>query len=130
VRENTIAGDKIFVWDDLNTGAIVLWSQRDNIGNFHEKYAFLPVSLQQYWTPYAQDYRVNQVKITSDLKRNNPKYIVYVWSYGWFDTLGGGAVREMFESEKKAFSGFFEILSLNYELEKTIGSCRIYRRRL
>lgn len=141
IKEHSTPKDEIFVWDDLNTGAITLWSGRDNVGNFHEKYAFLPARLREYWIPYAEDYRLNQRKIIFDLTKDKPKYIVFVWGYNEdisseniikshaTHNLGLDFLRQAFEYEREAFPEFFSILQNNYTLEKKINSCRIYRLR-
>lgn len=141
VKERTTPEDKIFVWDELNTGSIILWSGRANLGRFHEKYAYLPPPLRAYWNPYVGDYLLNQKEFIADFKLNMPKYVIFVWEHHWtigfnelikdrdLSGLGWNSPRQIVELEKEAFSEFFEILSRDYVLEKKIDSCRIYRRR-
>lgn len=143
IKENTSAQDKIFIWDDLNLGSIVLWSERDNIIVFHEKYAFLPLELRDYWVPYVKDYKLNQKQLLLKISEKAPKYIIIVLDYGqairWrslikkdsFNLLSEWETAKVkaLEMEKNAFSDFFRIVDKEYELEKEIGGnqIQIYR---
>ncbi len=141
IKEHTAPYDKIFVWDNLSTGAIFLWSGRDSIVPFYEKYAFLPPELREYWVSYANDYQLNQQRLLLELNRQMPKYIIIVLDYAkiirWKALEMGKNVissenyaimkREAFESEKKAFPDLFDLLNEKYTLEMKIGMTRIYR---
>lgn len=142
IKEHTNPQDKIFIWDIFDQGAIFLWSGRDNITRVSGKYAFLPAKLRAYWTA-CPDYRFNQRKVLLDLHHNQPKYIIVVSDYEQVIYLKyrerfakGGipsfleqerAKKEAFESEKNAFPEFFRILDKEYQLEKTINVCMVYR---
>lgn len=140
IKEHSFPQDKLFVWDNFSLGAIFLWSQRDSIIEFHEKYAFLPVELREYMVPYVEDYPLNQKKLLFALQKEKPKYIVLVNDYNkvirWRKLAKRyAASREAWEvlskhpldAEKEAFPDFFSLLNKDYRFEKEIGICRIYR---
>jgi len=142
IKEHSKPQDKIFVWDNFSLGAIFLWSGRDSVTRFHEKYAFLPLELGEYMVPYVEgdSWRFNQKEFLLDLDKNKPKYIVLVQDYAkvirwrnfakkhavsWEDRKA--LIRHPSEVEKEAFPEFFVLLDKGYKLEKEIGICQIYR---
>jgi len=140
IRKHTSPDDKVFIWDNHSLGAILLWAGRNNVSVFHEKYAFLPTELREYWVPYVEDYRLNQKQLLLDLERSRPKYIILVNSYQKLMRCRSlfirqiasqkdcnAILREKIESEKKAFPGFFALVEGDYHLEGKFGMCWIYR---
>jgi 4-amino-4-deoxy-L-arabinose transferase-like glycosyltransferase len=142
VKEHTMPQDKIFVWDNIKSGAIVLWSARENVGPYRDKYAFLPNELREYWTPfYNDDYRISQEKLLAELYFQKPQYIILVFDYfkiiRWRGLTNGdtasreekeSAARRAFMDEKDAFPAFFALLDKEYWLEKAFGKCLVWKR--
>lgn len=129
IKEHTAPEDRIFVWDNFDSGAIYLWSERRNATIFSSKATVLPSELIEYWVRLKKDFRIYQKKLLVELHQKLPKYIILVSDYRVVIDKTGAVMAEAkdFNIERNVFSEFFQVLDKEYLLEKNIGACSIYR---
>ncbi|KPK98063.1 MAG: hypothetical protein AMJ95_05895 [Omnitrophica WOR_2 bacterium SM23_72] len=134
IKERTTEKDRIFVWDDLATGSVYLWTQRPKVTSTC-KFTFLPPELIGpigaflYRDPSFHDYRNYQERLVRALTILRPVYIVVIQS-----VLPMPNARPTYQyvlaSEKQAFKDFFDLLDSDYVLEKEMWGCFAYRLKL
>lgn len=135
IKERTTANDKIFVWDELDGGAIYLWSGRHDPYTFTTKALFLPdefntpvtIALKRTCFPNRFKYYLKQKFLMQKLTAEPPLYIIIIPRY-MLRPNAPFAPLVMLGKEKKIFPDLFSFIDKNYVLETQLYNYQLFRR--
>jgi hypothetical protein len=128
VKERTGANEKIFVWDGLAIGSLLLWTGRDSVLP-ETKFSFLSDRLRgpfKIYLPRNSFYRLRQSVLMARLTQKPPVYIIVVQSVVPMPRADYSYEQVLLEEEKD-FPRFFEFIRTHYHLEKAADGCFAYR---
>ena len=131
IKAHTASTDKIFVWDDIDGGAIFLWSGMDPYPfRVVSKSSFLPDELTlpiDVDLPHRRSgFRHRQEVLMQRMMHERPLYVIIVKRYALRPNAPFSPDQQLF-LERMAFKELFDFIDKNYILETQLYGCEILR---